>query len=90
MKTNELELLNTIINHAYSAGYVCGLDENKTTNKANIERLESEILRLNDRCAWWQAKHKKAVENYENFIHRLQDRVERLDKQINILNGGEK
>lgn len=75
MKTNEIELLNTVINHAYSAGYTCGLDEGKSTHKATVEQLQSQILRLQERCAWLQNKHTKAVENYENHICNLKERI---------------
>ena len=83
MKINEIELLNTVINHAYSAGYVCGLDEGKTTHNATVEQLKSQILRLQERCSWWQNKHKKAVENYENCIYHLKERIDLLKRGDN-------
>lgn len=89
MKSNEIELLNTVINHAYSAGYICGLDEGKTEHKAHIEQLQSEYTRLQERCAWWQNKHKKAVENYENCIYHLKEQIDLLKRGDNETAGAD-
>ena len=87
MKANEIELLNTVINHAYSTGYTCGLDEGKATHKASVEQLQSQILRLQERCSWWQNKHTKAVENYENCICNLKERIALLKEGDNETTG---
>lgn len=50
MKQNEIELLNTVINHAYTAGYTHGIDE----CKEKIDRLEMAITKANSYAEWWQ------------------------------------
>lgn len=63
--------------------YTCGIDEGKRTLKASVDQLQSQILRLQERCSWWQNKHTKAIENYENSIRNLKERIALLKRGDN-------
>lgn len=78
MKLQEIALIGNMRNDAYNAGYAAGYKK-ASDDITNTEiKLRNEIQSLQERCAWWQNKHTKAVENYENCICNLKERIELL------------
>ena len=78
MKLQEIALIGNIQTNAYKAGYSDGRKDASKEISDNTEHLKAEIHGLQQRIAWMTDKHTKSVENYENQIKNLQNKIERL------------
>ena len=78
MKLQEIALIGNIRNDAYNAGYAAGYKKASEDIINTETKLRNEIHSLQERCAWLQAKHAKTVENYNNQVKNLQDKIDRL------------
>ena len=80
MKLQEIALIGNMRNDAYNAGYAAAYRKATDGITSTEIKLRNEINSLYKRCSWWQNKHTKAVENYENCICNLKERIALLQK----------
>ena len=78
MKLQEIALIGNMRNDAYNAGYAAGYKKASEDIITTETALRNEIRSLQQRCAWLQTKHTKSVEQYENQVKNLQDKIDRL------------